>query len=131
MQKMGLSFNPIEYFALPQLLEEIAGRHHLHIMEDARLHVQRDDNQAGRWMFFFKGLEASQMLGLYLLARFELNSNLGITQNSIHLISRVGMPIRQSIFYIVISQIGNDFLHQQMFKGVTKIIASWQHIVAV
>ena len=75
-------------------------------------------------MLLLEGFQPRFVLGLQLFARLDLYSYLSIADDGIYLLLVIGVPIGYLITLIVVTLVGNDFLHHKMLKCVAVIVGA-------
>ena len=64
------------------------------------------------------------MLVFHMLGGFDFISNFCITEHGIHFFFVISMPIGYNVTLVIVSFVCDDFLHHEVFKGVSIIIGA-------
>ena len=75
-------------------------------------------------MLLLEGFQPRFVLGFQLLAGLDLYGYLSIADDSINLLLVVGVPIGYLIALVVITLVGNNFLHHKVLKCVAVIVGA-------
>ena len=104
----------LEQLAIPQLPKEVVNVDCFNVANTPVNRVERDDYQSAGGVFLAKSFQSFQMLWQHLFGRFYLNGYLCIANNGIDFYSGVGAPIRQILLVVRVSNIGFQFLDNDM-----------------
>ena len=97
---------PLEDFTVPEHLQEIVHIDEFDVSGRPCYRVKRDQNQPAVRMLFLESLKPVLVTGLHFLTGFNLDCNFCVSDNGIHFLVIIGVPVGNLLSAAVIPTIG-------------------------
>ena len=110
----------------PKAFKELFNGPYFHAIELAGPIFKRKKVQLRFGIFFTEGFQSLGVMRTDVHGRFNFDSNLGITEDSIHLIFVVQcVPIGDRLQWLAVRHKGTQLLYDKMLKRMTINVGAW------